>query len=100
MTGIVDRLLRLAEMGRQRLHLRAVSLDQVVIRVIDKARSEIGDRRVEWRIGKLPNAKCDVDLMTDARQKHLPAPSVPLVSCRPELGSDYLRQARVSPRSD
>lgn len=65
MTGIVDTLLRLAEIGRHRLHLRTVSLDQVVIRVIDKARSDIGDRRVEWRIGKLPEAKCDVDLMTE-----------------------------------
>ena len=65
MTGTVDTLLRLAEIGRQRLQLRTVSLNQVVGRVIEKANSEIGDRRVEWRIGKLPQAKCDVDLMTE-----------------------------------
>src|ERR1700722_9899989 len=65
MTGIVDTFLRLAEIGRQQLYLRTVSLDRVVARVVDKARAELGDRRVEWPIGKLPDAKCDVDLMIE-----------------------------------
>jgi light-regulated signal transduction histidine kinase (bacteriophytochrome) len=65
MTGIVDTLLRLAQIERQQLQLRRVPLRQIVGRVIERASVDIGERRVEWRIGKLPEAKCDVDLMTE-----------------------------------
>jgi light-regulated signal transduction histidine kinase (bacteriophytochrome) len=65
MTGIVDTLLRLAQIERQQLQLRRISLKRIVARVIARANTDIGERRVEWRIGKLPEAKCDVDLMTE-----------------------------------
>jgi PAS domain S-box-containing protein len=63
MGRLVDDLLYLAQLGRQRAKLRRVSLDDLVAPVVANLRANIGDREIEWRVGPLPALVCDPGLM-------------------------------------
>jgi PAS domain S-box-containing protein len=63
MGRLVDDLLHLAQIGRQRAKPRRVSLDSLVEEVLTNVRAEITDRVIEWRVEPLPAVVCDPGLM-------------------------------------
>jgi PAS domain S-box-containing protein len=63
MGQLVDNLLDLARIGRQRTKPRRISLDSLVDQVLSNLRAEITDRDIEWRVESLPAVVCDPGLM-------------------------------------
>lgn len=63
MSLLVDDLLRLARIGRQELALQPVDLNAVVREVIEELKTEITDRKIDWRIQQLPQVSADPGLM-------------------------------------
>jgi PAS domain S-box-containing protein len=63
MGRLVDDLLNLAGVGRQDLRPRPTPLGDVVREVIADLTPELGERRVEWRVGDLPTVACDPGLI-------------------------------------
>jgi signal transduction histidine kinase len=60
---LVDDLLKLARIGRKPLNTRLTALRGIVDAVVADLASEVGDRRVEWRIRELPSVVCDPGLI-------------------------------------
>lgn len=63
MSQLVDDLLNLARIGRQGVNRQRVSLNDLVQEAIADLRPELEQRKVEWRIGPLPEADCDPGLI-------------------------------------
>lgn len=63
MSALIDDLLALGQVGRQSLDLRPVGLDRLVEEINDELRPSIADRRVELRVGALPECHCDSSLL-------------------------------------
>jgi PAS domain S-box-containing protein len=63
MGRLVDDLLHLAQIGRQRAKPRRISMDLLVEEVLTNVRAEITDRDIEWRVYPLPAVVCDPGLM-------------------------------------
>ena len=63
MNRLIDDLLNLSRLGRQRLHCRPVALSQVVEEVKMELRAETERRPVEWRLEPLPVIECDAGLI-------------------------------------
>jgi hypothetical protein len=63
MSHLIDDLIRLARVSQQGLSYVQVSLRALVEEIVQDLRSETDERKVEWRIGKLPNVKVDQGLM-------------------------------------
>jgi PAS domain S-box-containing protein len=63
MGRMVDDLLALARVGRQELRMQVTGLTALAQEVVKDLKHEIGDRRVEWKIGDLPYVDCDPGLM-------------------------------------
>jgi light-regulated signal transduction histidine kinase (bacteriophytochrome) len=60
---LVDDLLYLAQLGRQRAKPRRLSLDDLIVPVLADLRADTTDRDIEWRVGPLPALVCDPGLM-------------------------------------
>lgn len=71
MGQLVDDLLNLARVGRHDLTLQVTGYKSLVEEVISGLKIEIGERRLEWRIGKLPFVECDAALMKQVFQNLL-----------------------------
>ncbi|MBM6595699.1 ATP-binding protein [Microvirga pudoricolor] len=56
---LVDNLLSFSQMGRATLNKRAVDLNMIVEDVIRRMAPDIGDRQIDWRIGRLGSVRVD-----------------------------------------
>jgi signal transduction histidine kinase len=63
MGRLIDDLLDLSRIGRKKLSLKKVSLQDAVERLIANARFSDDGRAVEWRIDPLPDWNCDPGLL-------------------------------------
>ena len=63
MANLLEDLLYLSRMGRQELRLTTCGLNSVVEEALSELQPEIKDRRIEWRIGRLPFVECDAGLV-------------------------------------
>jgi light-regulated signal transduction histidine kinase (bacteriophytochrome) len=63
MAGMIEDLLRLAQIGRQELKLQNTNIRQLIDDVLADMKSEICERRIDWEIGELPFLECDRGLM-------------------------------------
>jgi light-regulated signal transduction histidine kinase (bacteriophytochrome) len=59
MGQLVDELLNLAKIGRQSANIRVTDLNSIVEEVIFMLQPEYVERKVEWKIAKLPPVECD-----------------------------------------
>lgn len=71
MGQLVDDLLNLGRVGRRELSLQVTGLRSVVDGVINNLKVDVGDRRVEWKIGDLPYVECDPGLTEQVFQNLL-----------------------------
>lgn len=62
MSNLVEDLLQLSRLGRQSPQLSRVALRSLVEEAQAETLSAAGDRKIEWRIGKLPEAEVDANL--------------------------------------
>ena len=60
---LVDDLLNLSRVGRQRVVCEPVSLRKLADEVIADLKDECGGRDVDWQIGELPTVECDAALV-------------------------------------
>lgn len=65
---LVDELLNLAKVGRQPLNLQLAGLTPIAEQVIHELTSSYDGREVEWRLGELPWAHCDANLVKQVFQ--------------------------------
>ena len=63
MGRLVDDLLNLSRLGRQDVNVRITGLHALVKEAIQDLHSEIGERKIDWKIGELPFVECDPGLM-------------------------------------
>jgi len=63
MGRLVDDLLSLSKIGRQKLSIQDTSLHALVAQVAEELAPEYAGRKIEWRIGELSSARCDPALM-------------------------------------
>jgi signal transduction histidine kinase len=63
MGRLVDDLLNLSRVGKQALTARRVSLSSLITEALAEIKPEIGERRVEWKIGALPSVDGDPGLL-------------------------------------
>jgi len=63
MTQLIDDLLRLSQLGRQRLSKQPVSISSLVGTVIAELRPENDGRQVQMQIGTLPDCVADASLL-------------------------------------
>lgn len=79
---LVDELLNLAKVGRQSLNLQLVGLMPIVEQVIHELSSSYEGREMEWRLGELPWAHCDANLVKQVFQ-HLISNAIKYTRLRP-----------------
>jgi PAS domain S-box-containing protein len=63
MGRLIDDLLTLARLGRQKPNLTVTGLKSLVDEALEDLKSETKDRDVQWHIGELPFVDCDPALM-------------------------------------
>lgn len=63
MGSLIDDLLTLSRIGRTTLSEVEVDLGQLASDTIQQLSGEIGDRQIEWTVGKLPRVKGDLTLL-------------------------------------
>ena len=63
MGRLVDDLLNLSRLGRQDINVQITGLHALVKEAIEDLHSEIGERKIEWKIGELPFVECDPGLI-------------------------------------
>jgi PAS domain S-box-containing protein len=63
MGRLIDDLLNLARLGRQKPSLTVTGLKALVDEALEDLRSETKDRDIQWHIGELPFVDCDPVLM-------------------------------------
>jgi PAS domain S-box-containing protein len=63
MGRLIDDLLNLARLGRQKPSLRVTGLKSLLDEVLEDLKSETKDRDIQWHIGELPFVDCDPALM-------------------------------------
>jgi light-regulated signal transduction histidine kinase (bacteriophytochrome) len=64
-----DEFLELLEIGQKELVIRPVELNKVVDEVVSNFESSIADREIKWNIDRLPEVKCDRDLISIVMEK-------------------------------
>jgi signal transduction histidine kinase len=62
MGQLVDDLLNLSRVGKKDLSRQQVDIKELVESVVTELRQELGDRRIDWRVGNLPTLACDSGL--------------------------------------
>jgi two-component system, sensor histidine kinase and response regulator len=63
MARLIEDLLDMARLGRQRIAVRMTDLSAVLDSVLQELQAEAGTRNIEWRIGTLPMVACDPGLV-------------------------------------
>jgi signal transduction histidine kinase len=63
MASIIEGLLRLSRLGRQQLKMQPTNLNEIVRPILADCKSAMQDRKIEWKIGNLPEVPCDQDLI-------------------------------------
>ena len=63
MAGMIEDLLRLAQIGRQELKLQKTNIRDLIDDVLADLQSEVCERRIDWKIGALPSLECDRGLI-------------------------------------
>ncbi len=63
MERLLEDLLNLSRLGRQPINRRTVALKKLVQEVIDDLAPETAKRLIQWKLGHLPLADCDLALM-------------------------------------
>jgi signal transduction histidine kinase len=63
MAGIIEGLLRLSRLGRQQLKMEPTNLDEIIRPILAECNPAIQARKIEWKIGNLPEAECDQGLI-------------------------------------
>lgn len=63
MGQLVDDLLQLSRLGRTEFNHELTNLNRLLEEAVAELRPDIGDREIEWRIGRLPDVDCDPGLM-------------------------------------
>jgi signal transduction histidine kinase len=63
MASIIEGLLRLSRLGRQQLKMQPTNLNEIVRPILADCKSAMQARKIEWKIGNLPEAPCDQDLI-------------------------------------
>ena len=63
MANIIEDLLKLSRLGRQQLKLQTTNLNEIIGRILADCEPAIKARKIEWRIGDLPEAECDQGLI-------------------------------------
>lgn len=63
MAGIIEGLLNLSRLGRQELQKKATSLNEIVEVVLADVEAQNRDRKIEWKVGKLPIVEGDQGLI-------------------------------------
>lgn len=63
MGDLLEDLLNLSRFGRQAVNRRMFALNELVQEVITDLAAETANRRIDWKIGKLPPVYCDPALM-------------------------------------
>jgi len=63
MTQIIDDLMRLSQLGRQRLSKQPVTISSIVQAVLDELRTEQPDRRIQVQVRDLPDCVADPSLL-------------------------------------
>jgi PAS domain S-box-containing protein len=94
MGALIDDLLQLSRTGRLPLRLERVELAPLVREVIHEAGPEIGARRVEWALGRLPAVMADPALLKIVLQNLL---SNALKYTRPRPVARIAVEARAAP---
>lgn len=60
---LIDDLLAFSRTGRAELRLQRVSLDRLLREAIDNLKPDTAERRIEWKIGTLPEVQGDAGLL-------------------------------------
>ncbi len=60
---LIDDLLDFSRMGRQEMKRRPAELNVLVNDIVAEIKHETKDRRIDWKIGSLPEVSCDPSLM-------------------------------------
>jgi two-component system sensor histidine kinase/response regulator len=63
MARMIDDLLNLARLDRRSMILEVAPLNSLVDSVVQDLKSEIAERKIEWRISSLSSVKCDPGLL-------------------------------------
>lgn len=63
MGDLLEDLLNLSRFGRQSVNRRMFALNELVRDVIDDLAPETANRKIDWKVGKLPRVNCDPALM-------------------------------------
>ena len=63
MADIIEDLLKLSRLGRQQLKLQTTNLNEIIGAILADCEPAIKARKIEWRIGDLPEAECDQGLI-------------------------------------
>ncbi len=63
MAGMIEDLLRLAQIGRQQLKLQKTNIRDLIDDVLADLQSEVCQRRIDWKVGALPSLECDRGLI-------------------------------------
>jgi len=66
LSGLVEDLLKLSQIGTQKIHRQPTSFEDLVNQVIGELKPQTRDRKVEWEIASLPTVQCDPGLMRQA----------------------------------
>ena len=66
MGRLIDDLLAFSRLGREQLRTRPLQLNELVGQIVDEARRENGDRKIEFIVGDLGAADADPALMKQA----------------------------------
>jgi signal transduction histidine kinase len=63
MERLIEALLKMAQFSRKELVCAFTDLNLIVTNVIAELQPELEGRRIDWRIGDLPAAECDANLL-------------------------------------
>jgi PAS domain S-box-containing protein len=63
MSNMIDDLLSFSRLGRKELNISLVNLSSLINEIIEQFKPDITDRKIKWKIQKLPDISCDRNMM-------------------------------------
>ena len=63
MASIIEDLLKLSRLGRQNLIIQPTDLNEIIRPILEECKPALGARKIEWRVGNLPERGCDQGLI-------------------------------------
>ena len=63
MAGIIEGLLNLSRLGRRQLKKQPTNLNEIIGPILEDCNPAIQARKIEWKIGNLPQVECDEGLI-------------------------------------